>query len=129
MTRLPLAFLAALAVSAAAIAGGLPARSDSQAGVTVTVTPRSLAGQVWEFDVALNTHSQDLNDDLAKSAVLVGDGGVQVAASGWQGDPPGGHHRKGVLRFAAPSPVPAAIELRVARPGEQAPRAFRWKLR
>jgi len=132
MTRWILGLLAlatALAISAAVVAGSLPPRSDSRDGVTVSVKPRSLTGAVWEFDVALNTHSQDLSDDLAKSAILIAEGGARITATGWQGDPPGGHHRRGVLSFAAPSPMPSAFELRVERPGEPAPRAFRWTLR
>jgi len=123
-----LAPLAALVFSAAAIATDLPARSSSASGVTLSVTPRSLAGPVWEFDVSLNTHSQDLSDELQKSAVLAADGGAASTHTGWRGDAPGGHHRKGVLSFAAPSAVPGAIELRVQRPGESAPRVFRWAL-
>ena len=109
MNRWILGFLGlvtALATAAAAVAGSLPPRSDSRAGVTVSVTPRNLAGAVWEFDVALNTHSQDLSDDLVRSAVLIAEGGTRIAASGWRGDAPGGHHRRGVLSFAAPSPAP-----------------------
>ena len=45
------------------------------------------------------------------------------------GDPPGGHHRKGVLRFAPIAPVPDAVELRLQRPGESAPRSFTWTLK
>jgi len=124
-----LAPLAALLVASAAVAGELPARSSHAAGVTVSVTPRSLSGPVWEFEVALNTHSGDLSDDLMKTAVLVADGAPPEAPAGWQGAAPGGHHRRGVLRFKAVSPPPAAIAVRMQRPGEPAPREFRWSLR
>ncbi|MDH4189137.1 MAG: hypothetical protein OEW21_02880 [Betaproteobacteria bacterium] len=123
------ALLAALVFAAAAIAENLPSRSSSASGVTLSVTPRSLAGPVWEFDVTLNTHSQDLTDDLLKTAVLAADGGAASAPVGWEGDAAGGHHRKGVLRFAALASSSAAIELRIQRPGEPAPRVFRWALR
>lgn len=44
----------------------------------------------------------------------------------WLGDPPGGHHRKGVLRFNAVEPQAREFELRIMRPGESAARVFRW---
>ena len=109
-------------------AGSLPPQTSSQSGVTVKVTPRSLAGAEWEFEVVFDTHSQELKDDLLKIAVLVSDGGPASVPAGWLGDGPGGHHRKGVLRFKA-SASPATLELRLQRPGEPAPRVFRWKLR
>lgn len=117
-----------LAAGAALAAEGLTAQTNSAAGVTVTATPRALAGGAWEFDVAINTHSQDLKDDLAKSATLVA-GGKTISPATWQGDPPGGHHRKGVLKFNAVDPRPQEIELRIARPGEASPRSFRWQLK
>lgn len=121
---------ASLLLSAAVVAGAdLPARTVSQSGVTIEVTPRALAGPSWEFGVTLNTHSQELKDDLAKSSVLVLDGAQTLTPQPWEGSPPGGHHRQGVLRFKAPAAQPAEIELRIARPGETAPRSFRWKLR
>ena len=110
-------------------AGNLPPQSSSESGVTVKVTPRSLAGAAWEFEVVFDAHSGDLKDDLLKAAVLVADGGAPLSPTGWQGDGPGGHHRKGVLRFKPAAASPASIELRVQRPGEAAPRVFRWKLR
>lgn len=110
-------------------AGNLPPQTSSQSGVTVKVTPRSLAGSAWEFVVVFDTHSQELKDDPAKSAVLVVDGGAPSSPAGWEGDGPGGHHRKGVLRFKAAAPSPATLELRLQRPAEAAPRVFRWQLR
>lgn len=120
--------LAAAAFSVGALASeSLPAQSSSVSGVTLKVTPRGLKAGTWEFDLAFDTHSQDLKDDLLRSAVLVA-GGAQAAPLAWEGDRPGGHHRKGMLRFAAPTPRPAMIELHVSRPGESKPRIYRWRL-
>jgi hypothetical protein len=109
-------------------AADLPPRTSALAGVTLKATPRSLSGAVWEFELAFDTHTQNLGDDVSKSAQLLA-GGASYAALEWQGDPPGGHHRKGVLRFKPVSPLPQAIELRIQRAGEAAPRSFLWELR
>ena len=110
-------------------ASNLAPQSSREGGVSVQVTPRTMSGSVWEFEFSLNTHSGDLSEDLAKAVVLVADGGQSYAPAAWEGAPPGGHHRKGVLRFKAITPQPQAIELKLQRPGEQAPRSFRWQLR
>ena len=125
-----LALFAILAFTGGALAAGnLAPQSSSQSGVTVKVTPRSLAGAAWEFEVVFDTHSGDLKDDLLKAAVLIADGSAPSSPSGWQGDGPGGHHRKGVLRFKPAAASPARVELRLQRPGEASPRVFRWQLR
>lgn len=125
-----LALLAALGVMAqASPADRLPARSTTQAGVTVKVQPIAVAPAGWDFEVVFDTHSQELKDDLTKSATLVPDAGSPLAPTSWKGDPPGGHHRKGVLRFEAVSPAPTQLELRIQRVGEAAPRVFSWQLR
>lgn len=105
-------------------------QSSAERGVTVKVTPRALGapGTPWEFAVVLDTHSADLSDDLANSATLTTDDGRTFKPTNWQGSPPGGHHREGVLVFDGPAPRPGAIELRIDRPGESAPRIFRWQL-
>ena len=121
-------FLLAMPGLAAAAAGSLPAQSSSAAGVTVKATPRTLAGPVWEFELVFDTHTQDLKDDPAKASSLHA-GGATAVPLAWQGDPPGGHHRKGVLRFKALTQVPAAIELRLQRAGEPSPRVFRWQVK
>jgi hypothetical protein len=120
-----LLFLAPLALSAA----DLPARTSAVGGVTLKATPRSLAAAGWEFALAFDTHTRELSDDVANIAALIADGGASYAPLEWQGDPPGGHHRKGVLRFKPVTPAPRTIELRILRAGESAPRSFRWELR
>ncbi len=117
------------ATSAAHAAPNLPTRSSAQAGVWVSATPHELAGATWDFDISLNTHSVPLQDDLEKSAALVADDGKTFAPLKWQGDPPGGHHRKGMLQFKPITPLPASIELRITRASEAKPRVFQWTLK
>jgi len=122
---------AGLFASGAATAAELGPRTSSAAGVTVKVTPRNIVSgaAAWEFAVVLDTHSQDLSDDLVKNAVLIDGQDGRRAPLAWDGAPPGGHHREGVLRFKGLGALPDAIELQIRRTGEAAPRVFRWKLK
>ena len=132
MGRLISVLLALVIGAVAGIAVAAPAlqeQSSMDAGVGIAVTPRALTGATWTFDVVLVTHSGSLDDDLAKEAVLIADGGAARPAVAWQGTSPGGHHRKGVLSFQAPSEMPSALEVRIQRPGENAARVFRWNLK
>jgi hypothetical protein len=122
---------AAMLVGTAAVAADLASQSSEGGGVTIDVKPLDVAAGAakWSFQVSLNTHSQDLSDDLARTAFIVNRAGKKNELPiGWEGDVPGGHHRKGVLSFKALTPLPAAIELRIQRAGEKAPRVFRWDL-
>lgn len=128
LNALVLSFLIqSLAAGGSLAATPLAAVATNFGGVTVKATPGTLTGGIWEFQIVFDTHSQELRDDVAKSASLVADG-VASAPLEWRGDPPGGHHREGVLRFKAPARRPAAIELRLSRPGETEPRVSRWRL-
>ena len=125
---------AALAITAAgwhppatAQAGAAATQTTVERGVTVKVTPKTLSGAVWEFDVVLDTHAEDLEDDLQKTAVLVVDS-RETQPIAWQGPGAGGHHREGTLTFAAPAGAPGTLELRIRRAGEAAPRVFRWNM-
>jgi len=122
---------AALVASGAATAAELETRTSSAAGVTIKVTPKNVApdAAAWVFAVVLDTHSRDLSDDLVKSSVLLDARGARHAPIAWEGAPPGGHHREGVLRFKALGPAPGAFELQIRRPGESAARVFRWTLK
>jgi len=113
------------------VAAELEQQSSQANSVSISVKPVDVAAtaKTWQFQVALNTHSGALDDDLARTATLVDAAGKPEAALGWDGDPAGGHHRKGVLRFKALSPRPDTLEMRILRAGETAPRTFRWKLK
>ena len=105
-------------------------QKNSQSGVTVDVTPADLSAgaKTWDFNLVLDTHSQDLNDDLTKTAVLLDPSANSYVPVAWEGAGPGAHHREGVLRFKPIVPRPASVELRIQRVGETKPRSFRWPL-
>jgi len=127
---LAIALAPALAAGAASAADLAP-RSSNLEGVSVDVTPKNVApgAAMWEFGITLTTHSKDLSDDLVKTVVLIDSQGGRHAPTGWEGSPPGGHHRSGILRFKGLGAQADAIELQVRRPNEATPRSFRWKLK
>lgn len=108
----------------------LATRSSDEAGVRVVVTPKSLGAgaKVWEFNVVIDTHTKPLNDSLAQAAALIDGAGRRYVPVAWQGDPPGGHHRKGVLQFSPPAEMPKSIELQIDGVGGVATRTFRWEI-
>jgi hypothetical protein len=109
----------------------LATQKNSANGVTVAVTPGNFAAdaKTWDFSIVFDTHTQDLADDLLKSALLADDRGNEFKAFAWDGAAPGGHHRTGVLKFKPIEPKPQALELRIIRPGEAKARTFRWRLK
>jgi hypothetical protein len=113
-----------------ALAAELGAQKSDHNGVTITITPRNVTAgtKAWNFGVSMDTHSQELSDDLTKSAALVDEKGREYRPIAWEGAKPGGHHRSGVLKFAPIDPPPQSLELRLQRRGEKTPRVFRWSL-
>ena len=106
------------------------AQTSNLGGVKITVRPRGFprGEKTWDFDITLETHTQPLDDDLTNASTLFADG-KPYRPLGWEGAPPGGHHRKGVLRFDAVTPLPQAVELKIRRTREKSPRTFRWQPR
>jgi hypothetical protein len=104
------------------------AQTSSQGGVKITVEPRGFprGAKTWDFAITLETHTQPLDDDLVSASTLLADG-KPYRPLGWEGPAPGGHHRKGVLRFDAVTPLPQLVELQIRRTGEASPRIFRWQ--
>lgn len=130
-----IAVLASLAASALAAppADGRPAfaaQTSREGGVNITVTPKRLTpgAPSWDFEVKLDTHTQPLNQDLARAALLIDAKGESHEPLGWDGDPPGGHHRRGVLRFSPLAGTPGTVELRILSVGGVEVRTFRWRL-
>ena len=103
-------------------------QTSNQGGVKITVEPRGFppSAKTWDFAITLETHTQPLDDDLVRASTLVADGKL-YRPQGWEGAPPGGHHRKGVLRFDAVTPLPQVVELQIRRTGEASPRIYRWQ--
>jgi hypothetical protein len=85
---------------AASKPGGLPARTVESGEVTVEITPLQLTAGGASFTVVFDTHSVDLDLDVAEASTLVIDGQEWTAAR-WDGAGPGGHHREGTLTFDA----------------------------
>ena len=107
---------------------GLAPQTSNERSIKVTVAPQAIAAATWDFEVTLESHTQSLNDDLARSSVLVADG-KKYLPLGWEGAAPGGHHRKGLLRFKAVAPQPPLIELQIRLAGDRSPRSFKWTLK
>ena len=102
-------------------------KTEEQANVTVVITPLDLSPQSteWKFDVGMNTHSVELDQDMTKSAVLIDDQGKEYKALNWNG-PVGGHHREGVLTFSQITPTPKLVELKISGIGG-VDRLFKWQ--
>lgn len=126
---LPGPALAQMSGSPAQVAD-LSAQVNSEGQVTVSVTPLALSAtaESWRFDVQMNTHVTPLDQDLLQSARLTDANGHDERPSAWQGDPPGGHHRKGVLAFKPVVPAPASVTLKIEGVGSVPERLFTWTL-
>jgi hypothetical protein len=115
----------------AAASGEPMEQRDEGGGVTVKATwVGSTAGVA--FEVALDTHSIDLDGFDLRDATLLNDSGVTMADPVWDADK-GGHHRSGRLAFQGdPGPFLAStawIELSVPDIAGVPVRTLRWALR
>lgn len=99
----------------------LETKESDEGPVSVTVTPIAS-----DFEISLNTHSEELSEDLVAVSELVDGQGKLYKPVSWEGDIPGGHHRKGVLKFNPISPRPKSIELKIKNVGGVPERNFKW---
>lgn len=130
---LSLAFVATVLAgppSALAQTKSLPSQKNDAGQVTVTVTPLAVSNtaNTWRFEVQLNTHVAPLTQDMTAVATLNDGKGNSEQPSAWEGDPPGGHHRKGVLVFRPISPMPDSITLNIRQVAAVPERSFTWNL-
>lgn len=111
-------------------AAGYAPQISNEHGIKITAILQSTSNTAnsWDIEVILETHTQALNDDLVKSSVLIADGKQYLPLS-WEGAPPGGHHRKGLLHFKTIVPQPRAMELQIRLAGDSSPRSFKWLLK
>ncbi len=104
----------------------LPLRRNDAGRVVIDVTPLTLSGDAWEFEVALNTHSVNLDFDVTEVSLLRCDQGQEYTPTVWEGPGPDGHHRSGVLKFAALDHPTSFVEIVIRDVAEVPERVFRW---
>lgn len=125
-----LAAAISIPLAAPASAETLPPKEVDGGNVMVSVSPQDLSNgaKAWRFAVQFNTHVSPIVQDLvAVSSLTSGDGAGEPPIA-WEGDPPGGHHRRGVLVFKPIEPMPKTITLDIRTVGGVADRTFTWNL-
>lgn len=96
--------------SSVSSAPGLAPRTVNAGSVEVTITPVRVDDSGAAFQIKFDTHSGDLGLDVPAASRLVVDG-KEWGGANWVGDPPGGHHRQGELRFNAGGTAQGEVRL------------------
>ncbi len=110
-------------------AGAYERKSSSENKVRVVVSPVQLAsGRTAKFEVRITTHSVELSQNMVAVSMLKDDNGHKYRPLGWNGYPPGGHHRSGVLEFPAIEGHPNTATLFIRDIAGVPQRIFEWKL-
>lgn len=126
-----IALLLALATSVAlrsrsgapGAAASLAARTVTVGSIEIAVQPLQLDESGARFQVGLTTHGGDL-DMTPRGRLQVAD--LAWAGGTWTGDPPGGHHRSGVLAFSSPGAAKGTATLTIE--GFAQPVAVSWDI-
>ena len=118
-------FLVNLAIDAVAY----ETKSNKQNRVRVDVRPVQLVpGKPARFEIRMNTHSEELSQDLL-AVVTLNNKGRKYQATNWIGSPPGGHHLSGVLEFPELDGNPESITLVIRLIADGPDRAFKWSVK
>ena len=102
MKRFTLILMLTVSLFLAACAPADLTRTESLGEVTIKITPLNLdnPGDTLKFEVVLDTHSVELDMDLATLTTLTTDTGLSLQPTLWDA-PKGGHHAEGTLTFPA----------------------------
>ena len=105
-------------------------KTDEQGQVIVKITPVDLGAETpsWKFQIVLDTHSVELDYDFLEAVSLFDEQGKKYKAISWEGSPPGGHHREGILTFRSIKPAPRELKMEMFNVGDIEVRNFTWKL-
>ena len=115
------------------VTGEAAPQSIEGGGVTVKVTPLTLTdatATTLDFEVVLDTHSGELNYDLAELALLRDNLGNEYQPAAWTPGENTGHHVSGLLSFADRAKIlqtgVTALELDVTEIAAVPSRIFSW---
>ena len=102
---------------------------DNQNAVSVEVVPIDFSIDApIKFRIGINTHQGDLKFDLTRISQLSDHRGNLLEPLSWEGSPPGGHHRSGILTFPPLSGQTEWIRLTIKDVYNVPERIFEWKL-
>lgn len=109
----------------------LSSQTNSEGIVTVKVTPENISEDKkrWQFQIVLDAHTGSLDEDLTKNAILIDNQGSEQKPTTWDGAPPGGHHREGLITFEPFSQIPKSVTLILRSVGGINERKFSWSLK
>lgn len=104
-------------------------QTNDENSVKVEVMPVALfAGSPATFEISISTHSVNLDYDMLEISTLQDSEGKIYKATEWKGSPPGGHHRKGILRFPELEKTPQSVKLVIRGIANVPERSFEWKI-
>ena len=104
---------------------GYPTRTVDVGAVAVSLRLASIDASSATVEVSFGTHSGSLDVDVAHNARLTV-GGVAWPSASWRGDGPGGHHRKGDMRFSAAGPARGTVTFTLT--GLEQPATATWQV-
>ena len=117
------------ASTTASLQGNDMLRSNSDGEVTIDVDYMGYNDDLLSFNIAMNTHSVDLDQyDLAQLSELTDDKGNIYTPLSWDSIP-GGHHRNGILTFSQPGSEssPDTLKLVIRNIADIQERTFKWE--
>lgn len=107
----------------------LNSQENEGGNVIVTVKPKILEiGKKPIFEMEFNTHSIDLDFDIAKQVYLIDDKNRILKKSIWNGGSAGGHHRAGNLSFNDLLTETKYVQLVIKDIAGVSERKFKWNL-
>ena len=108
----------------------LAPKSNDEKFVSIEVKPIKFSyNEPVKFDVTINTHQGSLDFDLTAISLLEDAEGNSYKALTWEGTPPDGHHRAGVLTFPKLKGETGVIKLTLKNVYGIPERVFEWSLR